>query len=149
MTTIAYRDGVMAADTQGTLCEVKHRVHKLRRLPCGGVAGGCGKAVEVEKAMKWLAEGMKGERPKLRESYLVVAFGDGRVVTIEDKSWTELPTLGPVAMGSGHAPALAAMRYFEASAEDAVKAAATVDIFTSEPVEVMRVEPKAKPKRKK
>jgi len=146
VTTIAYRDGVMAADTQATLGEVKHRAHKLRRLPCGGVMGGCGTASEVVRAMNWVAKGMKGKPPKIPNSYLVIAFGDGRVVTVEDKHWTMIDAPEAVALGSGHQAALAAMRYFDASAEQAVYAAATVDIFTSAPVEVLRVEPKEAPR---
>jgi ATP-dependent protease HslVU (ClpYQ) peptidase subunit len=149
VTTIAYSNGVMAADTQATFCETKHRTHKLRRLPCGGVMGGCGRAVEIVKAMDWVVGGMKGKAPKLRDSYLVIAFGDGRVVTIEDKSWTQIEANGPVASGSGHQAALVAMRHFDASAEEAIHAAASVDIYTSAPVETMRVEPTPKKGKKK
>jgi ATP-dependent protease HslVU (ClpYQ) peptidase subunit len=149
MTTIAYKEGWMAADTQATFCETKHRTHKLRRLPCGGVIGGCGPAAEVVRAMEWVIGGMKGKAPKLRDSYLVIAFGDGRVVTVEDKHWTMLEANGPVSSGSGHQAALVAMRHFDASAEEAIHAAASVDIFTSAPVDTMRVEPKPKAGKKK
>lgn len=151
MTTIAYRDGVMAADTQATVDGTKHRAHKLGRLPCGGVMGGCGTASEVTRAIRWVQAGMKGKPPKIPQSLLVIAFGDGRVVTIEDKHWTMIDAMGPVALGSGHQAALVAMRHFNASAEDAVHAAASVDLYTSGPVESLAVEPvkkKAKKRRK-
>lgn len=148
MTTIAYRDGCMAADTQATFAGTKHRIHKLFRLPCGGVMGGAGLASEVTRAAQWVMGGMKGKPPKIPNSYLVIAFGNGRVVTIEDKHWTQLETFGPVAMGTGHQAALLAMRHYDASAEEAVRAAASVDPCTSAPIDVLKVEP-TKPKRKK
>lgn len=148
MTTIAYARGVMASDTQATWDGNKTRCHKLYRLPCGGVMGGCGTAQEVSRAAAWLCKGMKGKPPKIPNSALLIAFGDGKVVTVSDKHWTMVEELGPIAVGSGMQAAICAMRHFEANAEEAVYAAASVDTYTSAPVEVMRVEPKAKRRKK-
>lgn len=144
MTTVAFRDGTMAADTQATWAGNKTRCHKIFRLPCGGVMGGCGTANEITKAAEWICKGMKGKPPKIPNSSLLIAFGDGRVVSVSDKHWTMVEELGPVAIGSGMQAAICAMRHFEASAEEAIHAAASVDTYTSAPVEWMRVEPKAK-----
>jgi hypothetical protein len=142
VTTVAYRDGIMAADTQATWDGNKTRCHKLYRLPCGGVMGGCGTAAGVKRAAIWLIGGRKGKPPKIPNCDLLIAFGDGRVVTVTDRHWTFVDELGPIAIGSGQQAALCAMRHFEASAEEAVYAAASVDTYTSAPVEVMAVEAK-------
>lgn len=140
MTTIAFRDGAMAADTQVSCGDLKYRTTKLVRLPCGGVAGACGLLSEAVKAFEWLKSG-KGKPPKLRGTSVLAAYADGRVGVYEDKAWTLLPFSGPVAIGSGSQAALAAMLHFKASPVEAVRAAAAVDPSTSEPVESMRIEP--------
>lgn len=148
MTTIAWDGQTMAADTQATWGGVKTRGHKLTRLPCGGVVGGCGVASEIVRGAQWIAKGMKGKPPKIPNSDLLIAFADGRAFTVTDKHFTLVEELGPIAIGSGMQAAICAMRHFQASAEEAVYAAASVDTFTSAPVDVMRVEPKAKRRRK-
>lgn len=150
MTTVAYdpRSQTMAADTQATWNGVITRGHKIFRLPCGGVMGGCGVLNEIVRAYNWVAAGMKGKPPKIPSSSLLIAWGDGRVVTVCDKHFTMTEELGPVAIGSGMQAAICAMRHFQASAEEAVHAAASVDTYTSAPVEWMRVEPKAKRKKR-
>jgi hypothetical protein len=148
VTTIAYARGEMAADTQCTWNGNKTRGHKIFRLPCGGVMGGCGVLNEIVRASNWVAGGMKGKPPKIPQSDLLIAWGDGRVVTVCDKHFTMVEELGPIAIGSGMQAALCAMRHFQASAEEAVHAAASVDAFTSAPVDVMRVEPRAKRRKK-
>jgi hypothetical protein len=147
MTTIAYRDGAMAADTQETAGAVMNRGPKLVRLPCGGVAGGAGDSVRLQRALDWLAR-PKGAPPKLKDAELLVAFGDGRVGYYSDPQWTFIPVLGAYALGSGAQAAMAAMNFYGATAEQAVLAAATVDPNTSAPVDVYRVEQKKRGKRK-
>jgi ATP-dependent protease HslVU (ClpYQ) peptidase subunit len=148
MTTIAFSEGQMAADTQVTCGDLQYRATKLVRLPCGGVAGACGLLSEALKAFEWLKTG-KGKPPKLKATSVLAAYADGRVGVYEDKDWLLLRLSGPVAVGSGAQAAMAAMVHFRASAADAVKAAAAVDPSTSEPVEVMRIEPAKSVKRRK
>lgn len=148
MTTVAYCRGEMAADTQATWSGNITRGHKIFRLPCGGVMGGCGTLNEIVRAFEWVSRGMKGKPPKIPNSSLLIAWGDGRVVTVSDKAWTMVEELGPVAIGSGMQAAICAMRHFGASAEEAVHAAASVCTYTSAPVDVMRVESRQK-KRKR
>ena len=148
MTTIAVRDGQMAADTQVTESALALRGEKIVRLPCGGLAGGCGLYGEVRRGLVWLQSGGKGKPPKLTESEILVAYGDGRVGSYSGR-WTFMPYRGPAAVGSGAQAALAAMYHYDASAEEAVKAAASVDPNTSGPVDVFRVEPVKAKKRKK
>lgn len=147
MTTIAVVGGEMAADTQVTQDALTYRGEKIARLPCGGLAGGCGLYGEVRKGLAWLVAGGKGKAPKLTGSEILVAYGDGRVGCYGGK-WTFMPLRGGAAIGSGAQAAMAAINHFGATAEQAVLAAASVDPSTSAPVDVYRVEP-VKRKRKK
>lgn len=147
MTTIAVADGVMAADSQVTEGALTLRGEKIVRLPCGGLAGGCGLYGEVRRGLAWLAAGGKGKPPKLKESEILVAYGDGRVGCYA-ATWTFMPLRGGAAIGSGAQAALAAMNHYGASAEQAVLAAASVDPNTSAPVDVFRVEPVRRRKKK-
>lgn len=147
MTTIAYRDGVMASDTQESAGDICTRSRKLVRLPCGGVAGASGDSVMCERALNWLLTG-KGDRPKLVDCSVLVVYGDGRQGVYTDKKWTLLPFHGHSAIGSGMGVALGAMNYYRATAAEAVECAATVDPFTSAPVETLAIEPVTRKRRK-
>jgi ATP-dependent protease HslVU (ClpYQ) peptidase subunit len=149
MTTVATRgDGILVADSQCTWGDsVKLRVAKLHRLKDGSVAGGCGHVSEILAAVKWLDGSRKGKAPKMRNCDVLIARPDGTTVTLcPDGIFSEVK--GPMAIGSGMQAAMAAMVYFGASAEEAVMAAAEVDPNTSAPVDVMRVEPRAKRRKK-
>lgn len=147
MTTLATRgDGIIAADTQCSGEAHRVRVTKLFRLPCGGVVGGCGSFPEIVRAVEWLKKGRKGTAPKLKNSTLMAAFPDGRSGVYMGWTFTEVD--GPCAVGSGQEIAMAAMVHFGVDALEAVKAAASVDPNTSGPFQVMRVEPKAKRKKR-
>jgi len=142
VTTIATRgDGKVAADSQCSGDDVVLRVTKLFQLPCGGVVGGCGDFPEIVRAVEWL-KCRKGTPPEITETELLICYADGRTGTICDSKWVFTETTGPVAIGSGRQAALAAMRRFDATALEAVEAAATVDPSTSGPFQVMTVEPK-------
>lgn len=147
MTTIAtLGDGIVAADSQCTWDATVNRVQKLHRLPCGGVVGGAGSYGEVMRYVRWMQAGSRGKAPKTKASDLLVVYGDGRTGTICGGIFTE--AIGPVAIGSGMQGALVAMNHYAATAEGAVMAAASVDPNTSGPFQVMRVEPKAKRRKK-
>ena len=150
MTTIATRgDGVIAADT---LCvwgdDMKLRVTKLHRLKDGSVAGGCGHVAQILGVIEWLSGGMRDEPPPMKNCDVLVVRPDGLTATVCSNGLLSYVN-GPIAVGTGAQAAMAAMVYFGASAEEAVMAAAEVDPNTSAPVDVMRVEPRAKRKGRK
>ena len=148
MTTVATRgDGIVAADTQCSGDDHIARVMKLFRLPCGGVAAGCGDFPEIVRAMRWLAD-RSGDPPELTDTELLICYADGRTGTICDGKWIFTEVRGPIAIGTGRQAALSAMLHFGADALEAVKAAALVDPNTSGPFDVMAVEPKRAPKRR-
>lgn len=138
ITTIAYKDGIMACDTQATDYSSVSRVQKLWRLPDGGVVAGCGEARQAYAAIKWMLDGEKGDAPEIDGAYLVIARPDGSVWSVEGR-FPAYPVLGDChAHGCGRDGAMMAMR-MGLSAVDAVFAACGQDAMTSPPVQSMQV----------
>lgn len=128
MTTIAYRDGVIAADTLATAGGT--RVGTIRKVGKIGplLFGAAGALSDCQRFMDWIARGMKGEQPKLgdgdngAEGFIVygdsvLCFNGEKVDRIEARRY---------ACGSGWKMALAAMEA-GASAREAVEIACRLD----------------------
>jgi hypothetical protein len=88
MTIIAFKDGVMAADTarfSGNGRYIVGHVQKLRRLKSGGVFGACGPAPSIEKAYAALNEWAPGavlnplDKASDEDVSGIVALPDGSV----------------------------------------------------------------------
>lgn len=144
MTCIAYRKGVMAADTQMTFGDgSKAKVSKVVRLPDGSLLGTAGSKRVVEKLKAWaLADFDPAHKPKLNNKSemegLLVKKVDGSI-------WLYDWTLDPdkledefFAIGSGGAYALGAMAK-GATAVQAIRIAARYDSGTSEPIEALNL----------
>lgn len=141
MTTIAYRDGVMAADTQATDFNTTYQVQKVWRLPDGGVAGLCGDASRGYAGVKWLMDGEDGEPPSIKGAYIVIARPDGSLWLAEEH-FPAFPIMDrTVAHGCGRDFARAALAEGK-SAVDAVFAAIKHDVMTGAPVMSMCVVPR-------
>lgn len=132
MTTIAYRDGVLAADTQ--ICAGNGRVGyavKVRSLGplLYGSSGSCGLGDAWEA---WLRAGAKGAHPKMKDGeskaqgYLFMP--DDTVVWFHEDGVTAMRA-PYFAIGSGSDYALGAMALGH-TAEEAVKAAMAHDTGT-------------------
>lgn len=66
MTIIAYRDGVMAADSMTTKNSMRYGVQqKIRRLPDGGLYGAAGSGQDCDAVYEWLCG--RGDRPKVAD----------------------------------------------------------------------------------
>lgn len=143
MTTIAWRDGIMAADTatyiHGGDCRMPGETGKMWRLADGRVMGHAGSRRDAHGLMRWL-EDPKGDPPNTGDvAAIVVGRGGGRSMLVFDGS-SEREVEAPFyALGSGAQAALGAM-YAGASAEDAVRIAMLVDPYTGGDVRVERVE---------
>lgn len=153
MTTIAYRAGVMAADTQVTSANRKFRASKVVRLPCGGLMGSSGNWAHIVKVQRWAAEGFHpDQKPEFdddAEFECLVVKADGSVFLLDDDFELMPFTDEFIAVGSGGTLAVAAMECGRTPA-DAVRVAAKFDAATSEPVEEFWLEaPAKKAKRKK
>ena len=141
MTTIAYRDGVIAGDsaTSGDGNVIGHctKVHRIR----GRLVGLCGPIEDGEAFRLWLKAGAKPKaKPEpLDEDFLALLVEpDGRVVEYGRR-------LVPVgyeapfyAIGSGGALALGAMAA-GAGAEEAVRIACRFDHYSREPVHALHL----------
>jgi 20S proteasome alpha/beta subunit len=139
MTTIAYRDGVLAADTQMTAGGWIRpgRAKKLMRLEDGTLLGICGTYATALKAMSQAAA---GEDVKTVEDDTVVRIApDGSIDIFQAGASYALEGAEFYAWGSGHSVALGAM-HAGASAEEAVRIATLVDNETGGDVVSVRHE---------
>jgi len=134
MTTIAYRDGFMAADSLITGGTIRvGATTKIGRLPQGGLYGCSGWIALLEVVVPWLEKGAPlADRPKLPDDadfHMLVAWPSG-IVTDVDKRLQRIDLDGEFfASGSGYEIALGAMA-MGATARQAVEIASRFDIYT-------------------
>ncbi len=139
MTTIAYRDGVIAADSQITFENRRDgKTLKIRRL--GRIlAGAAGSASQCVAFLDWLQRGAPGHPPRLfsneyRLDAFVVLTG-GRIMAFNGEAMLHFRS-DLMAIGSGAAYALGAMAC-GATAAEAVAVAAKFDINTGGEISVL------------
>ncbi|SEC25304.1 hypothetical protein SAMN05216178_3987 [Pseudomonas saponiphila] len=140
MTTIAYKDGVIAYDSRQTRGGAIVSDDCLKCQIVDGVSFFLSGAVCDEKALIAAYFGTPSPVPVECSGY---AVHDGKLLMVghDDKTgvWKqELDPTNPDAIGSGSAYALAAMD-MGASAEDAVRAAMKRDIYTGGKVRTVQI----------
>ena len=132
MTTLAYRDGVIAGDSltwDGNTCN--GMIKKCGVMADGSLWGYAGTVAYLDKIRLWLACPL-GDPPECKDSELLIVLRDGRVRSWEAEAWCDIEA--PFrALGSGADVARGAMA-MGASAEQAVKIAADLDAFTGGPI---------------
>jgi ATP-dependent protease HslVU (ClpYQ) peptidase subunit len=150
MTTVVYRDGIMASDTQLSRGNLKNRFKKTFKFKDGSLFGISGELISCMRIKDWFASDMKGEPPQFAddnaaECMLVNKHGlfliDGELYPIEMED-------GFLAIGSGAPYALSAMSCGKTALE-ALEIASEWDAGTSAPFNVMRYEPFFKKKKSK
>lgn len=138
MTTIAYRAGVLAADSQVSTGNIREgtatKARKFGRI----LAGGAGTAAIMERFFDWVRNGLEGEDPWRGEETgngfvvlpdgLIVCWGKNGPWPVRTDFW---------AIGSGSDIAMGAMAA-GASAEEAVALVAKHDLYTGGPIRVLR-----------
>lgn len=137
MTTIAYRDGILAADTQVTLGNhIKGVGRKITELQPGLVIAVAGDSRDEAKFKRWILAGADPDNPPefAKKEFEAFVIKNKEVFICERH-----PILMPLeqtfyAIGSGWELAIAAMQ-FGRSAKEAVEFASTLDIHTSLPVD--------------
>jgi 20S proteasome alpha/beta subunit len=130
VTTVAYRDGVLAADrrvTQGDRI-MQYRYQKVYKNQHGWLYGACGKVADMERFFEWAdpfdgAPG--GEPPPKGEFEGLMVSPKGAVFEVEDGTWWRAKTKLH-AVGSGASAALGAL-HAGADALTAVKIAQLID----------------------
>lgn len=128
MTTIAFRDGVMAADTQisGEGLRQGHLV-KVGRNREGHLIGACGPASYITRLLNWFQQENGQFEKKDGDGEAIIARPQH--VEFLDIHGTHILEADYFATGSGFQLALGAMAH-GASAEDAVRAAMKHDSST-------------------
>lgn len=159
MTTIAWKSGHMAADTQMTIGNCSMQTEKVYGIPGLGVIGIAGAGSIMSRVLEWWANGCEGEAPKLTEEErnrdltcgALLATSTG-VFILEDGIYPNVVKQDYVAIGSGSDFAMAAMAMGK-SAEEAIREAMRHDIYTGGNVDVidcaMFFEEEEEPKKKK
>ena len=146
MTVIAFKDGVMAADTQLSQGNAQSRAVKIFRLPDGGVAGGCGLWSAAYAGLRWLAAGGSDDGaedrkllPDIDGATILIAKPDGTHWVLEDR-FPAFPLMGKVAaIGCGADAAEMAMG-MGLSAVEAVGRVTRQDILCGGNVQSLEVE---------
>lgn len=139
MTTVAWRGGVMAADTMMTFGStlIDGRI-KIARRDDGALIGAAGLCGRSEAFRAWALGGEVGNAPDMKDSTGIIVEPDGAVRVFdgeENGSYTIRPPY--FAIGSGTDHALGAM-FAGASAETAVRAAILHDKSSGGAVTVIR-----------
>lgn len=116
MSTIAYRDGVMAADTAicvgGSLCG---GFVKVATGPNGDLAGAAGDATYAHAFLRWFEAGEAGEPPPARETdrnidrAIIVRKEKPNTVLVYEPGGVYMAKASMFAIGSGRSEALGAM----------------------------------------
>lgn len=140
MTTIAYRDGVLAADSS---CWVDTtRVHSARKIwrVHGGLIGFAGTISYGLAMVRWLQSGADpDDYPKESNGSCIIIDRRGIIRSYESGSTTSMRIVEKyVSIGSGSSVALGAM-FAGANAKDAIKASIKYDAYTSGPIKTLRL----------
>ncbi|ARQ95376.1 hypothetical protein [Bradyrhizobium phage BDU-MI-1] len=148
MTTLAYRDGVLAADTQMTSsCIVGRNAVKIVRRDDGALAGGSGDFAWVQAFHRWFLDGEQGDPPAIDEDSIGLIIKKGQPFEAFETNGT-VESRGPyISFGSGKHFALGAM-FAGASAEEAVRAGMHFDPYSGGRVMSVSHDLKRKRKRK-
>lgn len=147
MTTLAYRDGVLAADSGAWIWNVAHRsAVKLAKDNLGRLHGVVGNAGEATNYLGWVRGGMEGEPPKpeatdpkdsLSSFLAMIVETDGTIYLHTAYGQEEHLNVPYFALGSGAEFAMGAM-FAGATAEQAVEAAAEHSNYAMKPIHSVR-----------
>jgi ATP-dependent protease HslVU (ClpYQ) peptidase subunit len=139
MTTVAYKDGIMASDSQVTDNGVKDfHTNKLLRLDDGTLVGYCGNYLDLV-SLKEKIEGALSKKVSKKDlqgiTFMVVT--KHTLSTLQGGGLINMDTQ-PYAIGSGALYARAAMKA-GASAEDAVRVAIEMDIYSGGEIHTLKL----------
>lgn len=128
MTTIAYRNGILAADGQAMNGEwiQTGSVRKLHRLSNGSVCGVTGEFTKGLSFLNWLDGDRENPRPEMGDAWRVIELQSDGTLLVHEAGGTFEPDIEFCAWGSGAPPANAAM-IMGADATRAVEVAAMID----------------------
>jgi ATP-dependent protease HslVU (ClpYQ) peptidase subunit len=138
MTTVAYRDGILVADSQLTIgsMRVPGTVSKIGKTKAGILYGGAGSLADLGNFFDWVQD-PDDEAPD-GEYHGLIILPTGKVIEVEGGAI--LPTIQQPfrAIGSGAPYAIAAM-LAGATAQEAVRIGIKLDIHSSGPIRTMKL----------
>lgn len=127
MTTIAYRNNILAADTQLTDDHFKYLCHKIELLSDGRILACSGNCDDEQDFKEWLLGERKTLPKKNKTNALLITDG----IPVQYAATTRLPIDHPfMAIGSGWKIAMTFM-YAGYGAIEAVKATSELEINTN------------------
>lgn len=142
MTTIAYRAGVLAGDSQATDSQI-WRTRKIESIETSAgelLVGWCGEVFAAQVFLEWLKND-KSRKPEIsNEDFeaIVVSAKTGRVTIWNQSLAPWRPRARFYAIGSGCKAALGAMHAGKGALE-AVRIACKVDPYSSAPIHSIRL----------
>lgn len=143
MTTVCYRDGILAADSQVTDSSIiVGTVRKFDVLPDGGVVCTCGRLSDQQRFFDWIVSDKNDDKkPKVESDFEAVHIGPGGEIMWygSDLQPYQFDHGGYWSIGSGFQLAMGAMAH-GATAEEACRIACKHDIGSSEPVLVHNIQ---------
>lgn len=134
MTTVAFRDGVMAADSachDGST--FTHRLQKIHRMPNGALAAFAGDVEQAMALFDWLKGGQRGRKPKSRDVSVLYVTPQRKILHYNGGRKAHVIAEPFYCIGSGADIAFGAM-FAGADAKTAVRAAIKRDAFSRGPV---------------
>jgi ATP-dependent HslUV protease subunit HslV len=138
MTVIAYRDGLLAADSLVTAGHVvTGRIQKLWRFDDGRLLGGAGVAGDMRSFVAWALAGCKGHwecQDKENGFSALVVGAQGEVVMYDAEGRDYLLEAEFIARGAGAELAIGAMA-MGARADQAVEVACRYSVWCGGPVQ--------------
>lgn len=140
MTTVVYRDGVLASDTlvSDGNCYVAdtNKIYRVR----GHLVGGCGSLGAVLRFCEWFKAGAdEGNRPRVDDDFDTITIAPNGRVTWYSHELIPTEFRAPFhAVGSGAQVALGAL-HMGASAKQAVQVAMRVDKHSGGSVRTLRL----------
>jgi|SRR5215207_8362767 len=141
MTTIAYKDGVLASDSRGNRGNAIEAgsSRKVWSFPDGRLLGICGGYASAVRFVEWMRQGGAGAAPHLDDNSTIIEVRPDRSILIHEQNGS-YPAEGSdyFAWGSGTSAALGAF-FVGATAEQAVEAACSVDPYSGGAVQVARL----------
>jgi ATP-dependent protease HslVU (ClpYQ) peptidase subunit len=132
MTTVAYKNGILAGD--GKACRgdlvLSLSERKVQRLKDGSLVAVVGRPAPSPPFIDWLAAGQEGDAPTLgNECGVIHLRKDGTLRVYEDGGHIDEPPDKPHAWGSGWQIAATAMACGK-SAREAVEIATRLDVWS-------------------
>lgn len=143
MTTVAYKDGVLAADRRVTFGAVKDAFSTKIARGQNGLIGVAGALTLSRRALRWFVEGETSERPAFslgdKIAQAIIVRPSGALEFHDDAGWAQIETSQPYyALGTGAEFAYGAMAS-GASAVEAVEIASRFDLQSGDGVDSLAI----------